>query len=414
MTDHDPEALPPRNAWGLLLSRGFGTYFAARLSTSMGTWLHSVVAAIVAFEATGSALFVGAVSAVQFLPQVLFGSLAGKWADQGGIKFQIILGRVLTSIGSLTMAVWYFFFDQQHPSATGAVILLSSVVFGVGLVVGGPALQSTPPLLVTQEELPAAMALNTAPMTIGRIAGPVVGAAGVAWLGYGFAFLMGAMLSLIFILLVVSIRFPSVEGQEKGAKHSMREAFSFVRADRPVLLSLVGITAVGLGSEPIVTLAPALTAEFGEGSETVGVMVTSMGLGAAVGLLISSALAARLHHQVVSFVGILIMAVSLTVCAIPLPKVWAMVAFAATGFGFIISQSSLGTIIQQRIPPLLRGRIMALWLIGFVGSRPLGGLLVGGIADLSTFYIAFGVVGLFMFAAAFVCRPGRLAPGSMR
>jgi predicted MFS family arabinose efflux permease len=406
--EEEPEKAPTRNAWGLLRSKDFGTFFAARLATAMGTWLHSVVAAIAAFDATGSALVVGIVSAVQFLPQIILGPVAGSWADQGNIKFQMILGRALLSAGSTSLAGWYFFFSGDDGTADAVAIITSSLIFGIGLVVGGPAMQTAAPRLVTHSELPAAMALNTAPMTIGRIAGPVLGAAGIAWLGYGMAFLMGGLLSLVFIALIAAIRFPTVDGHQDGDKHTMREAVSFVLSDRPTLLTLIGVTAVGVGSEPVITLAPALAAEFGANSQTVGALVTTVGVGAGIGVVASSVLALKLRHDRASFVGMLIMAVSLGICAFPLPQVWVMAAFAASGFGFIVAQTGLSTIMQLRIPPLFRGRIMALWLIGFVGSRPLGAVAVGAVADASSVYSAFASVGVFMLIAAFVCSPKHL------
>ncbi|WP_167138036.1 MFS transporter [Diaminobutyricimonas sp. TR449] len=408
MTEHEPEGPVPRNAWGLLLSRGFGAFFAARLATSIGTWLHSVVAAIAAFDATGSALVVGLVSAAQFLPQIIFGPLAGVWTDQGSIKFQMMLGRSLLSSGSLALALWYFFFNNGDSAADAVAIAASSLVFGIGLVIGGPALQTAAPLLVTRAELPAAMALNTAPMTIGRIAGPVVGALGIAWLGYGMAFLIGGLFSVVFIVLIASINFPTVEGHRRGEKHSMREALAFVIRDRPALLTLIGVTAVGLGSEPVVTLAPALSAEFGGDSHTVGALVTAVGVGAGIGVLLSSILALRTRQDHASFVGMLIMAISLGVCGFALPELWVMIAFGASGFGFIVAQTGLSTILQLRLPPLLRGRVMALWLIGFVGSRPLGAVFVGAVTDASSVYIAFAVVGVLMLIAALICRPKHL------
>jgi MFS family permease len=408
MIEEEPERVPTRNAWGLLLSRGFGTFFAARLATAVGTWLHSVVAAIAAFDATGSALVVGIVSAVQFVPQIIFGPVAGSWADQGSIKFQMILGRALLSSGSLSLAAWYFFHSGDDATADAVAVIISSVLFGIGLVVGGPAMQTAAPRLVTRNELPAAMALNTAPMTIGRIAGPVVGALGIAWLGYGMAFLMGGLLSLVFIVLIAGIRFPPVDGHQKGEKHSMREAVSFVLSDRPVLLTLIGVTAVGVASEPIITLAPAMAAQFGAHSQTVGALVTTMGVGAGIGVLTSSVFALKLRHDRASFLGMLIMAVSLGVCVFPLSQAWVMIAFAASGFGFIVAQTGLSTIMQLRIPPLLRGRIMALWLIGFVGSRPLGAVAAGAVADAWSVYTAFAGVGVFMLIVAFLCRPKHL------
>ncbi|WP_435110951.1 MFS transporter [Nocardiopsis synnemataformans] len=402
------EAPTPRSALSLLVSRSFGLFFAARLLTSTGVWLHGVVAAIAAFDATGSALAVGLVSVVQFAPQLVLAPLCGKWADRGDVKRQMLLGRTLSALGSAGLAAWYLF-PADTPAWTDATaVATSSLAVGLGLVIGGPAMQSATPMLVSRDELPAAMALNTAPMTIGRIAGPAFGALATIGFGYGWAFLAAGVANLLFVALIAWIVFPPPPGREADERYSVREALAFVRSDRPVLLTLIGVTAVGFGSEPTVTLAPPLAAELGGGTVTVGALTTSMGIGAAVGVLVTSLLARRVRHDWAAFVGMSTMAVALASCALPLPREAVVAAFALSGLGFIMAMSSLSTLLQLRLPPLMRGRVMALWLMGFVGSRPLGALLVGALSDALTVYVAFGCVAVSLLVCAVVCRPARL------
>ena len=409
MADPDvAKAPPPRNALALLLSRPFGPFFAARLSTSTGVWLHGIVAAIAAFEITGSALAVGLVSALQFAPQLVLAPLCGKWADRGDIKRQMLLGRSLSAFGSIALAAWYLFSGDTPAWADATAVAVSSFVVGLGLVIGGPAMQAATPALVSRGELPAAMALNTAPMTIGRIAGPALGALTTVGFGHGWAFLTAGVANLLFIVLIAGIVFPPPPGREPDMRYSVRDALAFVRSDRPVLLTLIGVTAVGFGSEPTITLAPALAVELGGGTLTVGALTTALGVGAAVGVFVSSMLASRLRHDRASVIGIVIMAFALGVCAIPAPGAVAAAAFGLTGLGFIMAMSSLSTLLQLRLPSLMRGRVMALWLMGFVGSRPLGALFVGGVADGLGVYAAFGTVAVLLLVSAVICRPSRL------
>lgn len=401
-------ATAPRGALGLLLDRRFGAFFAARLLTSMGVWLHGVVAAIAAYEATGSAIIVGLVSAVQFTPQLILAPISGAWTDRGNIKLQMILGRGTVATGSLATAAWYGFSETTSDSTGAVVVIIASLVVGLGLVIGGPAMQSATPALVSSAELPAAMALNTAPITIGRIAGPAIGALTTAGAGYASAFLVAGIASLLFIPLTAWITFPAPAGRKDGERYSVREGLAFVRSDQPVLLTLIGITAVGFASEPIVTLAPPLAAEFGGDAATVGILTSSMGVGAAIGVVLTSICAARASHERTATAGILVMAFALTACAVPLPYYGAIAAFACAGLGFIISVSGLSTVLQIRLPPTMRGRVMALWLMGFVGSRPLGALTVGSLTDIISVQAGFGSVALVLLGTAAWCRPRRL------
>lgn len=407
-TESDPPERRPRNAIRLLVSADFGAFFLARLFTSTSTWLFSLVSVVAAFEITRSALFVGLVTAAQFIPQIALGPLSGTWADRGNIKVQMIIGRILLAASSLTLALWYFLHPDVQSGGTDVVLLATSLVFGVGLVVGGPALQSAPPLLVSRAELPTAMALNTAPMTVGRILGPILGAIATTTLGYASSLAIGAALHLVFVALIATIRFPNLDRRGHEGNYGMREALRFARHHRRVLLSLVGVTAVGLASEPFMTLAPLLTASFGGGPETTGTLVTSIGVGAAIGVVFSSLLTRRFEHRHLAMLGMSAMAGALALCVLPLAKPWLLCAFALSGFGFIVAHSGLSTILQLQLPPLLRGRIMALWLIGFVGARPLGAVTVGTIADVSNAQMGFAGACLLMLTAIVLCRPSNL------
>lgn len=412
MAEDSTPAPAPRSALRLLMDRRFGSYFLGRLLTAMGTWLHSLVAAIAVFDVTGSAAAVGLVSVVQFAPQLVLGPISGKWADRGSVKRQLILGRGISGIGSLSLAVWFAVAGDMTGWPAAAWIIGLSLIVGVGLVVGGPAMQSSVPLLVRRSELPAAMALNATPITVGRIAGPAMGAAAAVAFGYEYAFAIAAACHLLFVALVAMIHFPTPEGRVEGDSYAVREGLSFVRHDRPTLFALIGITLLGLGSEPTITLAPALGAELDGGAQIVGALMTSMGIGAAIGTVLTASLATRIRQDIVATSGMVFMAIGLGFCAAPIGTYPSLVAFGVTGFGFLISVTSLSTLLQIRLPAVLRGRVMALWLMGFVGARPVGALAVGALSDWTTVHVAFGCVAATMLVGAWMCRPSKLRGGT--
>lgn len=399
---------PPRGMFGLLTDRSFGFFFAARLMTATGVWLHTIVAAIAAFEATGSALIVGLVSFAQFAPQLILGPLSGSLADHGNGKRQMIVGRALSVLGSGTLAWWYLASLGGSPLADTIALAITSMMVGVGLTLGGPSMQAAPMMLVTREELPTAMALNTAPLTLGRVAGPALGALASAGLGHGWAFLAAAAGNLLFIILIIWVVFPPRTREPSKEYQPFRQAISYILTDRPMLLILIGITALGFGSEPTVTLAPPLAASLGGGEMTVGALTTSMGIGAAVGVLISSGFAGYIRHDRNPSIGMAILAISLAICSIPAPQAVSMGAFALAGLGFILAVSSLSTLLQLRLPEHLRGRVMALWIMGFVGSRPLGAMFVGALSDTLNLYVTFGILGGLVLLCAYFCRPSQL------
>ncbi len=165
----------PRSALGLMFDPVFGALFWGKMFSVVAVWTHGIVAAIVMYDATHSALMVGMVGVAQFGPQLILSPTSGKWADTGNPARQILLGRVLCVAGSGFAAVWLFARPDLQGMAAAIPVLVGSLLVGFGFVVGGPAMQSIVPNLIRDGELSTAMALNSMPMTVGRIVGPATG-----------------------------------------------------------------------------------------------------------------------------------------------------------------------------------------------------------------------------------------------
>lgn len=399
----------PRGALALMFDPVFGGLFWGKLVSSAGVWVHSIVAAIVIFDATGSAFMVGLVSVGQFGPQLFLSPLSGTWADRGHAPRQIFAGRVLCAAGSGSLALWIWLNPDVDGMAGAMPVVLGSVLVGFGFVVGGPAMQSIVPSLIRQGELATAMALNTAPMTVARIGGPALGAFLAAHLGAAEAFALAAATHVVFAVIVVIIRLPRGAPRRKGVDYTVRAGLRHVRQDRPLLLLLIAIAAVGFGSEPSMTLAPAMAHELGGGARLVGELSTGFGIGAAIGLVIISTVNRYILSTKSSSIGMWLMVVGLVAVAMS-PEVWlALGAFGVAGFGFSWAMTGIGTLVQERAPDQLRGRIMALWMVGFVGSRPIAAAVVGWAADAFTVRTSFVITASLLALIALLCRPRVLA-----
>lgn len=125
----DPPAV--RGSYLLMFDPVFGPFFWGKVLSTFGIWIYNIVAVIVAFQITGSALVVGLVSAIQFAPQLLFAPLSGKMADRGNAALQIVLGRALIALGSGGLATWIWLVGVEAlPGA--APVLGSSLLVGLG------------------------------------------------------------------------------------------------------------------------------------------------------------------------------------------------------------------------------------------------------------------------------------------
>ncbi|MGD9619245.1 MAG: MFS transporter [Mycolicibacterium sp.] len=402
---------PPRlrGAAGLMFDPVFGALFWGKMFSVVAVWTHGIVAAIVVYDATRSALMVGLVGIVQFTPQLLLSPTSGKWADTGNPARQILFGRVMCVAGSGSVAVWLFIDPGLQGMSAAMPILIGTALVGFGYVVGGPAMQSIVPTLIRDGELPTAMALNSIPMTIGRIVGPVAGAYLAADFGPATGFAVSAVLHLIFAAFLAVVHFPAPRGRRSGADYRVRAALRFVWADRPLFLALIAVTTLGFASDPSITLTPSVADRLGGGAGLVGTLSAVFGIGAAAGMVVLALLRGRLASAPVSSIGLSGLGIGCAVLAITAGPAVAVTGFALAGLGFGWAMTGLTTVVQERSPEELRGRIMALWLVGFLGSRPIAAAILGGTADTIGVQAAFAVTAILTLAVTVWCRPSNLA-----
>lgn len=392
----------------MLLDPVFGTLFWGRMFSIVAVWTHSIIAAVVVYEATESALMVGLVGVFQFGPQLLLSPVSGRWADSGNPGRQILLGRVLCMAGSGSIAGWMFLEPEQQGTPAAVAVLFGSLIVGVGFVVGGPAMQSIVPDLIRPGELSTAMALNSIPMTIGRIAGPAAGAYLAAHFGAATGFAVSAGLHLVFAVFIIAVRLPAPLARAADADRRVRAAVRHVWRDRPLLMALLAVTTVGVAADPSITLAPALADALGGGTQLVGMLSAIFGVGAAVGMGALAIIGGRLPSARVSFLGLTGLGLGCAVLAGSLIPAVAMGGFALAGLGFGWALTGLTTVVQERAPQDLRGRIMALWMVGFLGSRPIAAAVLGGTADAVNVQAAFAVAAALTLTVAVLCRPATL------
>ncbi|BBY17660.1 MFS transporter [Mycolicibacterium litorale] len=398
---------PPqaRGALGLMFDPVFGALFWGKIFSVVAVWTHGIVAAIVMYEATGSALMVGLVGVVQFGPQLILSPTSGKWADTGNPARQILLGRVLCLAGSGLVAGWLAISERQAAMA----VLLGTLLVGIGFVVGGPAMQSIVPNLIRDGELSTAMALNSIPMTIGRMIGPVIGAYLAAHLGYAEGFAVSAGLHLIFAVFLLVVRFPAPRPHRDGADYRVRAALKYVWRDKPLFLALLAVTTVGFAADPSITLTPSMADALGGDTRLVGLLSAVFGIGAALSMVVLALLRGRIAAGWVSSIGLWLLGAGCAVLAVGTVTPVALAGFGLAGCGFGWAMTGLSTVVQERAPEELRGRIMALWLVGFLGSRPIAAAALGGAADAVNVYVSFVVAALAVVVVALMCRPSLLA-----
>jgi MFS family permease len=402
----------------LLIDRTFGPWFWGNVVSNSGNWLFNVVAAVVVFQLTRSALLVGLVSVAQFVPSVVLAPVTGALSDRLDRRRVLLWAQAGSAAAAAALAVVVV--TMGVDGLPGAwPILVAAGGIGIGQAFAVTALNALVPALVDDTDLEAGVALTSLTFNLGRAAGPAASGLLLATFGAEVAFVVNAFSFLPLLLALLIIRPRSADEPADGTTEdlSARAGLRFVRDDRRVLLILVAVAAVGFAIDPVITLAPPLAEVLGGGDVLVSVMVTGFGVAAVPGALLSSRLQRRFGGLAVGRGGAAVVAVGLAVAAVaPIPAV-AVAGFAVCGTGFVLAVTSVTSVLQRLIPDTVRGRVMALWSVAFLGSRPLAALVDGAASDRVGPRLTMSIaIAVALAAAALIGRLDReravVRPGS--
>jgi MFS family permease len=398
----------PRGGVRLLIDPVFGSFFFGKVLAILGTWVHNITAAIVVFDLTGSATYVGAVSMAQFGPQLLLTAWAGSLADSHSRRAQLILGRVITASGSGGLAIWLALSSFGSLVDAWAIIVAAFVV-GVGSAIGGPSMQAVLPALVRPGELPMAVAFNAFPMTFARTAGPALGALLVVFGGSALPFALAAGSQFAFAAIMVFLPFEGAVPGRTAADISVRAGIRHLRRAPALRAALIGTLALGIGADPVITLTPSISRSLGGDAHLVGLLASSFGAGAALALPFVSRLRRSIGQERLGTLGLLLLTGGLALLAISPHTAMATAVLAVAGAGMTFALTVMMTTIYQQAPDGLRGRMMALWSIAFIGSRPLAAAVNGVVADATNASLALTLSAVVVGCCAWIARPVKLA-----
>ena len=390
--------MPPAAARGPLGRREFRLYFAGNLISNSGNWLNHVTLGVYMLELTRSSFWVGVAAAALTLPTLLLALPAGALADRGDRMRVLRLSQMAAFALASLLAVL---------ASAGAATRLAVVGVAAGLgactAVAIPAMQSMIPSMVPPEELSEAIGLNALTFNIARVVGPIVAATTLTTLGASWAFALNAasFLALVGALTIIGHPpFPRAPRTPGPVREGLSYAWNHVRT-RSMLLA---VTAIGFSLDPISTLAPALARSYGIATGGAGWIVTSWGAGAVLGLTVGRRLARMVARRGLGWTGLLAMAAGLTGLGAARSLAEAAVTGVITGAGYISATMAFTTTIQADVPDALRGRVMALWTIAFLGPRPIAAVAGGALADAIGPHVATALFAIPAIGAAWFVR----------
>jgi MFS family permease len=360
-----------------LRQRNYRLFFFGQLVSVAGTWMQTVAQAFLVLDITHSGTQLGLTTAARFLPMFVFGPIGGVFADRMDKQRVLYVTQTLSGLLAAAFAILV---------ATGSIrlwiVYLLALALGFVNVFDNPARQSFISEMVTPGDLPNAVTLNSVSMNMARVFGAALGGVIAASIGLALCFACNAASFGAVLISLAAMRkselFPAKRVPRQ--KRQVRQGLSYVRSTPELLIPLLMIAVIGtLAWEFQVSLPLMATKVFGGGAAAYGVMASVMGIGAIAGGLISAARSqprARALCLAAIGWGIAILAAAV---APSLPVELAALVFV--GYGSITFNSLAKTTLQLAAKPTMRGRVMALWALAWLGSTPIGGPIVGWIGQ---------------------------------
>jgi MFS family permease len=358
-----------------LAERNFGPYFVGNLLSNCGTWFQNIAQALLIYRITGSTFMVGLVSFSQFAGTILLAPWSGEAADRFDRK-RLIIGTQLGAMAVTGTLAFLAAFGWD----TVPVIIALALLLGLVTAFGSPAMNAIVPSLVRRDDLGAAIAMNSVTFNLARAVGPVLGALVVAKLGIPWAFGINCLsfAALIAALLIVH---PQAQSERPKARPKLIESLRLVRADLQLVALLAVVSSVSFALDPVTTLAPAFATRVFHRSDTLaGFLIGAFGAGAVIAAIFATGPSETPYRRIAVMLGLL----SGGIIGYALSPVLALtfVALAIGGFGYLAGQTRATTLLQLGVPDSQRGRVMALWSVCFLGSRPIASLIDGSLASL--------------------------------
>jgi len=361
-----------------LRHRNYRIFMGGQLISLIGTWMQTVAESWLVYRLTGSALLLGVAGFANRIPVFLLSPIGGAVADRYN-RHRIVL---VTQAASMGLAALLAFLTLTHLVRVWHLMTIAALL-GVVNAFDIPGRQSFVAELVAREDLQNAIALISSMFNGARVVGPAIAGILVAAVGEGWCFFANAVSYIAVITGLLLMRIPPrpLAPRPESVRAHIMEGFGFVSRSRPILALLLLLGLVSLMGTPYSVLMPILSDQkFHAGPRGLGILMGASGVGALLGALsLASRVSLRGYGRLI---GTAAVGFGLSLLAFSAARsFWLGVGFLLpVGFAMMTQMAASDTLIQSMVPNQLRGRVMAVYSMMFMGMAPIGALLSGSLA----------------------------------
>lgn len=367
-----------------LSHRNYRLFWIGAFLSNVGTWMQAVAQGWLVLQRTNSALWLGVDGFMATAPGFFLTLAGGVFADLLDRRRLLLFTQIVAGVAALSLAtlVWTNVVNVW-------MILGFSFVTGCCMSLAGPSYQAMTFDLVGREDLANAVALNSSQFQLSRVVGPVFAGLGFRLFGLAGCFYANG---LSFIAVIIALQLVRLEktrriaaGRSARDRHALWQdlvnGFRYVR-NRPRVASLLSISAVNsLFGAPYLTLVPIFARDiFHLGESGLAWMMGTAGAGAFCGALLLAYLGDFKRKGWSVLGGAMAFGISLIAFGLATSLVFSLIFLFMVGFSIVTSVAVTNTLLQQLVTDEMRGRVMSMFILSFIGTMPIGNLLGGAVA----------------------------------
>ncbi len=402
----DLRELVPHNFEGFLSifsslrTRNFMLYFIGQCISLCGSWIQYVAMGWLVYRLTGSIMLLATLTFVNQIPNLVITPFAGVLSDRFN-KYRIIVlmqALLMCQAGVLSFLVLTDLIQVWH-------IMALALFSGTVGAIEAPARQSFYSKLVPPRDMTNAIALNSVTINGSRFIGPTIGGLLISAVGEGYCFLINAISYIAVLTALGMMRLAPFVPQRKkfDIAGELRAGFSYVTDFLPLKTVILFVATVSFFALPFMAIIPALVKDVLGGSSTLlGYVNSSIGIGAVTAALY---LASRKHvlglGKVVTLTAVM-MGASMILLSFTRNPWLACLAVVPMGFALIGSMAASNTLLQSMVEDNMRGRVMSYFTMAYAGMAPVGGLLYGWVAQMTSLPLTIFCSGVICLGAAAV------------
>ena len=384
------------NTFRSLRVRNFRLFFGGQLISQVGNWVTMIAQTLLVLKLTDGGLALGILTACQFAPLLVLGARSGLVADRSDKRKLLLVVQSLAMAQSFALAALAF---MDEPPVLGLYAL--ALAGGFTVAFDNPARRAFVVEMVEDEDVQNAVSLNTAVMTGSRIVGPALAGLLVTTVGYGWAFLLDgvsyvAVLAALWRMDTKQLRAAPVQARGRG---QIREGLRYIRSVPELRVPLLMMTVVGTLGFNFQVVIPLFVTDTLSGDDRAFTLLFSvLSAGSFAGALVAARrkqVDLRAVALACAFFG-----AALSIMAAAPSLGTAFPAAVLVGFSGVAFMTTSTAIMQLRASPTMRGRVLALQAMVFLGSTPIGGPVLGWLCDLTSPRVGLLVGGVGTLAAA--------------